>query len=438
VNDEPYNLDPTFEAAVLAMCCTRPRFWARVGFAINPKQLGLPLAKPIMEAVRQIATENGRGPKDPLIVIQRLARRVDEGKLTAAEVREVNDLIDAAMDLGLPDEELMVGELVPILQRRMQSAAVLQAHDEFARRGDFTRTMDMLEKAKRLGTVERIASGRLGMDSFAAIERAKDSNRLPTGVMELDIRLNGGLARGQLGVWLGDSGGGKSIALISELAESAKLGLFAGFVTLELPEHLQLARLIGNLTGIETEDIVEVPVRRDEAKRRMEIMRPHLGICSLAEMPPHATCTRDIEQWIDQEEEDVGRKMDLLIVDYADKLYEPKVKDASNSYLEMRFVYEGLRRDIATARNMWVWTASQVGRTDGKSKWLDMHNVADSVHKVRVSDLVVTLNAREEGTFLEFFVAKNRTGASRFRVGPFPTDFARGRLVSHAVEWTQW
>lgn len=435
---ELYNLDPNFERAVLAMCCTNPRFWSRVGHALDPKMLGLPQAKVILETVRAIAAETGRGPKEVLIVIQRLSRKKDEGKLTAQDVIDISDLIDAAEDAGLPDEELAVNELVPVLQRRLQSAAVLNAHDEFAKRGDFTKTVEMLERAKQLGKFERISGSRLGSQSFAEIERVRNLNRLPTGILELDIKLNDGLARGQLGVWLGDAGAGKSIALVSQAAEGVRKQLFVGLATLELPEHLQLARLIANLTGVETLDIVELQHKRDEAKRRMGIMSPHIGVCSVAEFPPHATSVADIQAWVAQEEADLGRKMDLLVVDYGDKLFEPKIKDAANGYLEMRFVYEGLRRDIAVAKNMWVWTASQVGRQDGKTKRIDMHNVADSIHKVRVADVVTSLNIREEGSMMEFYVAKNRTGQSRFMVGPAPTDFARARIVCAASEWTVW
>jgi hypothetical protein len=106
--------------------------------------------------------------------------------------------------------------------------------------------------------------------------------------------------------------------------------------------------------------------------------------------------------------------------------------------LEMRYVYEGLRRDISMARDMWVWTASQSSRsTKESSKLLDMQHVADSMHKIRVGDTIVTLNPREDEQ-MEFFVAKNRLGTSRFLVGPIVTDFARARLVPVVRELGSW
>jgi hypothetical protein len=97
----------------------------------------------------------------------------------------------------------------------------------------------------------------------------------------------------------------------------------------------------------------------------------------------------------------------------------------------MRDVYEGLRL-FAVERNMWCWTASQSkakGKDKGSKHNRDVESLADSMHKGRVADLVVTLNVNDDGNEVTMFVAKNRTGKSRFAIGPLPTDFALGRMV---------
>ena len=114
-------------------------------------------------------------------------------------------------------------------------------------------------------------------------------------------------------------------------------------------------------------------------------------------------------------------------------------RSGDNEYLAMRYVYEGLRRDIAVARGMWVWTASQASRPSKDSnKRLDLHHVADSMHKVRVADQIITLNPKDDGQQMEFFIAKNRMGKARFSVGPIVTDFEKARIVPRAREFQQW
>ena len=114
------------------------------------------------------------------------------------------------------------------------------------------------------------------------------------------------------------------------------------------------------------------------------------------------------------------------MVDYADKM-TADIKDRS-SYKIMEYVYEHLRIFVHENQK-WGWTASQASRADKyQKKHVDLEHVADSINKVRVADLVVTLNLDEEDE-MKFYVAKNRTGRSRQTVGPLPTEFEIGCIV---------
>jgi KaiC/GvpD/RAD55 family RecA-like ATPase len=434
---DPYGLDPLFEKVVLWYCSTSPQFWGLVGHAVDPKALEVANGMLLLETVRQLARELGRGPSSTLIVIQRLRRRVHEGKVTVEQVKAVAALYDEVEDASALEVGSVVNELLPVIKRRMQSQAILLSHAEFAKKGDFASVRDLLEKQARLGSAEQVAGVRLGPTGFDQIERSQTMDRLPTGVLELDLKLNGGMPLRSLGVWLGDSGGGKSMALAHQTCEGLRQQLFMGFATLELPEHVQLARLFANLTGVPTNDILELDRWRAEAKRRMHLIESQIGLCEVAEFAPYATTVQELIDWLDQKEQEHGVKMHALVVDFADKLYYPKAR-ADNEYLMMRHVYEGLRRDVAMARGMWVWTGSQAARpTKGSTKRIGLHHVADSMHKVRAADTVVSLNPRDDD-MMELFLAKNRLGLSNILVGPLVTDFGRARLVPVVKELGTW
>jgi hypothetical protein len=148
---------------------------------------------------------------------------------------------------------------------------------------------------------------------------------------------------------------------------------------------------------------------------------------------PYATTLEDIKEWVDQCEQFYGRKMDLLVVDYADKVgaKAKKGEQQSNEYTSGRVVYEGLRI-YADARKMFCWTASQANRQKDRKKVLDLNDVADSLHKIRVADLVVTLNLQGEGEETEVVlnIAKHRTGRSRVKIGPLPCAYELGQVVA--------
>ena len=88
-------------------------------------------------------------------------------------------------------------------------------------------------------------------------------------------------------------------------------------------------------------------------------------------------------------------------------------------------------RIFANDTKKFCWTASQATRKKDRHKRLDLNDTADSMHKVRVADLGVTLNYKEDSDppMMTLFCAKHRTGKSRFEVGPLPVGYEFGQLV---------
>jgi replicative DNA helicase len=213
---------------------------------------------------------------------------------------------------------------------------------------------------------------------------------------------------------------------LSHITAAAVLrGMKCLYATLELPEAIILARLKANLTGVPINSILEGSI--EEAKTRMQELESGLGACIVKEFTPHATTIDDITEWVKNVEEEEGARIDLLVVDYGDKLSTSDKRD--DSYNAARVTFEGMRV-FAVDHNIWVWTASQATRKGKESKKrVDLEHVADSMHKVRVADLVVTLNAQDDGEQIEFYIGKNRLGKSRMVIGPIPHQFELGRIA---------
>lgn len=427
--NQPYGFAPNFEAAVVTLACCRPKFYGRVGHALDTELLTSPTAKRALEAANAIAQELGHGPSSTLLVTQRLRRWMQDGKVTFEQVREVAELFDDAEDAGLPGEEDVVNELAPILQRRLRDEAVHAAIDSFGKSNDLSKVVALEERATRIGQVDTSVGTVLGAASFEEIAQLKQLERLKTGVVELDDVLSGGLQRSALGVVIGGSGDGKSMFLSHVGGISVLGGLHVAYATLELPRPIVLARLKANMTGITINDILDGSTLA--AQKRLEAIGPRIGRCVVQEFTAHATTVEDIKEWVAKVEDHAGRPIDLLIVDYGDKLTAKakKGEKEAGEYTMGRIVFEGLRV-YAVERKLFCWTASQASRVkDSKNKRLDLNDVADSMHKIRVADLVVTLNLRGEGDEMLFYVAKHRTGKSRVQVGPLPIEFECGRVA---------
>lgn len=437
---DPYGLAPAFEAQAVTAACAQPRFYGRLGHALDPDCLGAAPAKLALQAAHAIARDLGHGPSTPLHVLQRLRRWVAEGKVTLEQVRGVGDMFDAAEDdpqqVG---EEALVAELAPLLAKRIRADAVRAGISEIARAGDLSGLVAAEARAAALGVVDTSIGVELGDASFAEIQALGSLERLPTGIPELDAELEGGLQRAGLGVVIGGSGDGKSIFMTHVSAYGLLSGCFVACATLELPPALQLARVKAAATGIPTNAIIQSPQAANSCRVALAARRAAgtLGRYVVQEFTPEVTTVQDVRAWVASVEERAERAVDLLVVDYADKMVAPRPVRAGggrdeSDYVRGRVVFEGLRT-WAVERNLFVWTGSQSRRRDARGrKVLDLDDVADSMHKVRVADLVITLN-RDEEEGMRIKVGKHRTAAGGGIVGPIPTDFTCGRLTM--VSW---
>lgn len=428
-NSDPYGLDPLFERAIVTLACSNARFFGRVGREIDPELLNKETSKIALRAARAIDNDIGHGPDTTMVVVQRLRRWMQEGKVSYEAIQKVVRMFERAEDAGLPSTESAIAEITPVLQSRLRDAAVTEAISSFGKGGDLSRVTALEERASRVGQVDTSVGTVLGADSWAEIASLRDLERLKLGVPELDAILDGGLTRGCLGVLIGGSGDGKSITLSHIGAANLMDGLHVGYATLELPRPQVLARFKAHLTNIPINALLGGDTKL--AKKRLRRMGPQLGRLVVQDFPPMATTIEDIKAWVERCEELAQRKMDLLLVDYGDKVgVRSKKKDDESGYSQGRIVFEGLRY-YAHERKMFCWTASQGTRQKDKRKRLDLNDAADSMHKIRVADMVITLNVREEDDLITllFYIAKNRYGVAKKEVGPFPTAYEVGQIV---------
>lgn len=437
---EPLSLDPLFERQVVYLCATRPRFYGRIGYAIDPESLGSPVMKRALTACRLIAKDLGRGPESYAHVAQRLQRHRSEGKVSLEEIHEVINDLGEIEDTGqVLTEDAAVGELAPILRRRLQAHAVVLATQEYAKRGNFARVMETIVRAATLGDADASVGTRFG--AGAAAEFAKTVERLPTGVFELDIVLKGGMARGCLGTVIAQSGHGKSQFLINVGATSMLAGKNVLYATLELEKSDCVARLAANLLGVDFDDVERSP---DEFLAQAENI-PGLGTCFVEEFPARATGVQHMRDWTQRVEEHLEAPIDVILIDYCDKFELPPAergKGSAGTNTGMGMIYDELRNwaiERSKRRPFWVWTAAQAVRLSDKDrkakKRVGANDVADSINKIRSADLVITLNGQstedEESEIAElsYFVAKHRKGPPFVTAGPVPTDFKRSRIA---------
>lgn len=419
---DSYGLDPVFERSVAVLCASSPRFFGSVGHAIDPDALNSEVARLVVKTASVIFKESGRGPAHPSILMQRLRRLNMEGAIT---VKQINGVLDLLIETTVLEEPDVVAEIAPILRRRMHADVVRSSMDEYNKRTDFEQVVAKIDKARRVGVQDASLGLRLGNDSFSEIDRIRRIHKLPLGIPELDALLGGGVPRGTQTLFIAGQGGGKSMAMSHAIARNLSYGMFCGYATLELPETEVIARVKANLTGVPTSVIASGDF--SAARAELEKMYPTLGTLLVQRFSPKHTTFADIRAWVKECEDAEGFAMDLIAVDYIDKLKGRNLKD--NEYITQGEQAEEFRVFVED-HGKWGLTGSQAtmkGRDTRKR--IGISDVRDSSRKVDVADQVVTLTKSPDGEMIEYFLGKNRYGISDVGVGPLPHDWIRGRMV---------
>lgn len=430
--EAPYDFAPDFARALVRLACSHGEVYARVGALLAPKCLGSPEATLAVQAAQAVAEDTGVGPGSTHVVVQRLVRWRSEGRVTPEQIGAVIDYFDAADDAGLPPADTVIAETAAVIRRREEQKVVQKAMETYAKRGDFKVIAKAAERVSRIGAASHSLGTLAGADAFDAFEALGSKPRLQTGCLELDSRLNGGLPQG-LTLFLGREKSGKSMVLSSLAAEAYYNGAHVALATLELSETLQKARIMANLTNVPIDDLLAG--RSGHARNRYERLKDRLGILRVQYFSPD-TPANDLLGWVEKCGESAGRPVDLLVVDYID-LLGAGTKGDDGDYKAQKTVNNKIR-DHANAKGYVAISASQARRENKGTGKLDNSDVADSMHKIRIPDLVIAMRMEPDDKInVDYYVTAARTGGDRVGTGPLPVDRTTARMwpVNRQVPW---
>jgi len=430
---ETYGFAPAFEKALTYLACNRPRFFGRIGKEVDPELLSVAECKLAMKAAQAIYADTGKGPEDRRFVVQRLQRWRYEGQVAIEKIHAVDDMLDEVEDAGVPDDDSVAAEVSPLLAHRINREALRIGAEELPRRGSLKKVVELANKAERIGRADTSPGSIVGMNVFREMAGLKYLERLSTGVHAWDETLEGGIPRGQFWLLGGGYGDGKSMGLTQFAAEGALKNMFVCYASLELSEELQKARYVANLTGELVNSLLTERHSKKTEEKLSWLLENRLGPISFKHFPGEVTSIDEVFEWVQLTEEFVGRPIDMLVIDYLDKLCHPK---SQNDYQAMKYIC-GAALNYANNRKIWVFSATQLRRKEEKrkKKRADGDDVSDSIHKSRACDGLITLNPEKDedsGRVLEmvFHTAKYRTGTPGLSSNPLPVDFARGRIVA--------
>jgi archaellum biogenesis ATPase FlaH len=249
--------------------------------------------------------------------------------------------------------------------------------------GDFDRYEECEEILKQALTIGDISDD--GIDVFHAIEDVlSDDFRSPiqTGIVGLDNLMDGGLAKGELGVILAPFGVGKT-TLVTRMANTAY----------NLGYNIQRKHLTC-WTEIPLSDLTE---RKEEVSKMLPTLKSKEGNLILKKMASDGTTIPQIKQYLRKLTSN-GMKPDVVFVDYIDCIAPTKqFKDEWSGEGNIMRQFETMISEL----DIVGWTAIQGNRSSIGANVVQADMIGGSIKKGQIGHFIVsvakTLEQKEEG-----------------------------------------
>lgn len=207
---------------------------------------------------------------------------------------------------------------------------------------------------------------------------------------KLDEACGGGVAAGELLVFLGGPKRGKTAILSAIGANAAKQGKHVLHVTLEISSQLAARRYDAALSGLNYQEMLRAPEMVERARRELA------GTVDFVDWQYEEHSPSDLRPilaWL----REAGRPTDLLIVDYLQLMIPDRTKAMARQ--EQRHLYDRLGKDMrgmAKYAAIPVVTAWQVNRLGSASDVTEATDIAESWAIPAHVDILIGLSRSSE------------------------------------------
>lgn len=353
-------------------------------------------------------------------------RLVEPAKFLNNYVSEHNalptfDMINAATHVNLKDPgklqenhyDWLLQEFETFSKHKALEAAILKSAD-LLEKGEYGSCEDLVKKAVQIGLQKDLGTNYFA-DPRARLESIKSTNgQVSTGWANMDKRLFGGFNRGELNIFAGGSGAGKSLFLANIGVNMAEKGMNVLYLTLELSEALVSMRIDSMLTGISTRDVFK---QIDDVEMKVRIIGKKSGAFQVKYMPSGKTAN-DVRSYIKEYEIKTGKHVDVLLIDYLDLLMPASTKvSAENLYIKDKYVSEELR-NLAMELNTVFVTAAQLNRGAVEEIEFDHSHISGGLSKIQTADNVFGIFTsramRDRGRYqIQLMKTRNSSGVGQ-------------------------
>ena len=289
----------------------------------------------------------------------------------------------AVPDLNEGHFDWFMGEFEAFTRRQELERAILKSAD-LLEKGEFEPVEKLIKDAVQISLTKDMGTDYFA-DPKARIEKYFNSGgQVSTGWPQLDRLLYGGFSRGELNIFAGGSGSGKSLVMMNIALNWLQQGLSGVYITLELSEELTSLRTDAMLTNMSTKDI-----RRDmdTTELKVKLVAKKSGNYQVKGLPAQSNIN-DIRAYLKEYQIQTGKRVDFVMIDYLDLLMPVSAKVSPNDlFVKDKYVSEELR-NLAKELAVLMVTASQLNRSAVEEVEFDHSHISGGISKINTADNV--------------------------------------------------
>lgn len=296
--------------------------------------------------------------------------------VTATEIKPVPDL-------GENHYDWFMAEFEGFTKKYELERAVLKAAD-MIEKGEFDPIEKIIKDAVQISLTKDMGTDYFA-DPRARLMKIKSNNgQVSTGWPTMDKRLFGGMNRGELNIFAGGSGSGKSLFMQNIALNWIIGGLNGVYLSLELSEELCAMRIDSMAANVSTKDVFK---ELDTVELKIGMLGKKSGSLRIKYMPAQSNVNQ-IRAYLKELEVQTGKRADFIMVDYLDLVMPVSAKVSPNDlFVKDKYVSEELR-NLAREFNILMVTASQLNRSAVEEIEFDHSHISGGISKINTADNV--------------------------------------------------
>ena len=322
---------------------------------------------------------------------------------TGVELKPIPDMLDGHNDW-------FMSEFEGFTKRQELERAILKSAD-MLEKGEYDPVEKLIKDAVQISLTRDMGTDYFHDPKSRINKYFNSGGQVSTGWPAMDRILYGGMSRGELNVFAGGSGSGKSLVMMNIALNWVLQGLSGVYITLELSEELTSLRTDAMLTNMSTKDIRK---DIDTTTMKVRLVGKKSGKYRVKALAAQSNIN-DIRAYLKEVQVQTGMPVDFVMVDYLDLLMPVSAKVSPNDlFVKDKYVSEELR-NLANELGILLVTASQLNRSAVEEIEFDHSHISGGISKINTADNVFGIFTsramRERGRYqIQCMKSRSSTG----------------------------